>query len=68
VADDDHVLFIDNDWFPKSVLPDRRGHGIDAGVVDPRVVLVRPDRADRAFDDLARRSSAEETRPQAETD
>src|SRR5262249_48659035 len=48
----DDAFLIDNDWLPEPELPDRRGDGIDRGIVEARVVRVRLDRANGAHFDL----------------
>jgi hypothetical protein len=51
VAHDDDPVLVHDQRLPEAELADGRGHGIDAWVVDPRVVFVRPDRVYRTFFD-----------------
>jgi hypothetical protein len=46
VAEDDHPLLIDDDQLAEAELPYGVRHGANRRVVDPRIVLARPDRLD----------------------
>jgi hypothetical protein len=52
MPDNDNDLGIDHDGLSPAELSDGRGHGIDGGIVEPRVVLVGTDASYRSHFDV----------------